>query len=166
VHPAAKRAAPLLGELSRILRRALQAVRNVLIENKTFTLSVHYRNVRKTDVRTVKSVVGLILRSYKNNLKLTAGKKVLEIRPGAPWSKGHAVRRFLTSIGHAGSRCVVYIGDDTTDEDVFRLLPSSAVTIRVGKDLASSAAFWVRTPSDVRKFLEIVDSINDRNPVR
>jgi trehalose 6-phosphate phosphatase len=90
---------------------------------------------------------------------------VLEIRPRVAWSKGHAVVRLLKSSGYTRSQCVVYIGDDRTDEDAFRLLPSQAVTIRVGKHSSSSAAFWVISPLEVRKFLELVDSMNKNNKV-
>lgn len=160
VHPAAKRAAPLIAGVARKLGHALEPVRNVLIEKKKLTLSVHYRNVREKDVPLVKRLVTVVVRSHEKELKLTAGNKVLEIRPRAAWSKGHAVLRILKSIGQSRSRCVVYVGDDTTDEDAFRLLPSPSVTVRVGRHRASAAAYWVSKPSQVRRFLEIVDSMN------
>jgi trehalose 6-phosphate phosphatase len=160
VHPSAGRAIPLLRRLTPQLGRALRPVRNALIENKKLTLSVHYRNVRKSERGLVKSTVGRLVDAYKDVLSLTYGKKVLEIRPRTPWNKGRAVIRQLKSMGPAGSRCVVYIGDDKTDEDAFRLLRPQAVTIRVGSARKTQAAFRVSNPSQVRRFLEIVHSLN------
>jgi trehalose-6-phosphatase len=37
---------------------------------------------------------------------------------------------------------VVYVGDDVTDEDVFRALASRAITVKVGYDRDSSASYW------------------------
>lgn len=166
VHPAAKQVEPLLVGLGRKLGRALEGVSGVLVESKKLTLSVHYRNVPKKDVRKVKGLVQSIAHPHRSDLMLTAGKKVVEIRPRAVWNKGHAVLRVLKSLGNKRSRCVVYIGDDTTDEDAFRLLPPSAVTIRVGAYANTAAAFRVRNPSQVRRFLEIVDSINNGDAIR
>jgi len=160
VHPDAKRAAPLIGRLARRLRRSLASVRKVLIENKKLTLTVHYRNVRKKDVRMVKKVVARMAHLYEAGLSVTSGKRVFEFRPRAAWGKGHAVLRILKSIGHPNSQSVVYIGDDTTDEDAFRMLAYPAVTVRVGRHRRSRAAYWAANPAQVRKFLEIVAQID------
>jgi trehalose 6-phosphate phosphatase len=56
---------------------------------------------------------------------------------------------------------VVFIGDDTTDEDAFRALrlrSSHAVTVRVthGTDTPTAAEFALDGPAEVRSFLEWV----------
>jgi trehalose 6-phosphate phosphatase len=163
VHPAAKRVEPLLVGLGRKLGRALEGVSGVLVESKKLTLSVHYRNVPKKNVRKVKGLVQSIVYPHRSDLLLTAGKKVVEIRPRVEWGKGHAVLRVLRSIRHEKTRCVVYIGDDTTDEAAFRMLPAPAVTIRVGKGGLSAAAYRVQAPSEVFRFLGIVESIYKRD---
>ena len=57
-------------------------------------------------------------------LKLTEGRKVLEIRPTIKWDKGKALEFLLQSLGFANSNDVfpIYIGDDRTDEDAFKVL--------------------------------------------
>ena len=53
---------------------------------------------------------------------------------------------------------VVYIGDDTTDEDAFRTVRTRGVTILVAKDLKeSSADFIVKSPEEVKKLFEKID---------
>jgi trehalose 6-phosphate synthase/phosphatase len=44
------------------------------------------------------------------------------------------------------------LGDDYTDEDVFKALPDSAVTIKIGSNL-SAAKFYLRTPFEARRLL-------------
>lgn len=55
-------------------------------------------------------------------LKVTRGRKVLEIRPVLEWDKGRALEYLLQSLRLAGHTDVlpIYIGDDKTDEDAFR----------------------------------------------
>ncbi|KAK1405669.1 hypothetical protein POM88_005274 [Heracleum sosnowskyi] len=57
-------------------------------------------------------------------LKLTQGRKVLEIRPTINWDKGKALEFLLESLGYANSDNVlpIYMGDDRTDEDAFKVL--------------------------------------------
>lgn len=66
----------------------------------------------------VKSVV----KDYPE-LKMSQGRKVLEIRPTIKWNKGNALEFLLESLGYAQSDDVfpVYIGDDRTDEDAFKV---------------------------------------------
>lgn len=54
---------------------------------------------------------------------LTRGKKVMEIRPSIKWNKGHALEYLLDTLGFTGMDNVlpVYIGDDRTDEDAFKV---------------------------------------------
>lgn len=55
---------------------------------------------------------------------MTRGKKVLEIRPSIKWNKGDALKYLLETLGYHKSSDVfpIYIGDDRTDEDAFKVL--------------------------------------------
>ncbi|KAG0545892.1 hypothetical protein BDA96_02G400400 [Sorghum bicolor] len=70
----------------------------------------------------VNEEVRSVLKDYPN-LKLTHGRKVLEIRPSIKWDKGKALEFLLKSLGYAGRNDVfpIYIGDDRTDEDAFKV---------------------------------------------
>jgi len=56
-------------------------------------------------------------------MKLTAAMQVLEVRPVIDWNKGKAVEFLLDSLRLADSDKVlpIYIGDDRTDEDAFKV---------------------------------------------
>lgn len=63
-----------------------------------------------------------VIKEY-SQLRLTHGRKVLEIRPTIKWDKGNALEFLLESLGYADSNELlpIYIGDDTTDEDAFKV---------------------------------------------
>jgi trehalose 6-phosphate phosphatase len=55
-------------------------------------------------------------------LRVTRGRKVLEVRPHVDWHKGTALAHLLGMLGLADPASVfcLYIGDDRTDEDAFK----------------------------------------------
>lgn len=63
-----------------------------------------------------------MIKNYKG-LRMSQGRKVLEIRPTIKWDKGNALEFLLESLGYTESDDVfpVYIGDDRTDEDAFEV---------------------------------------------
>jgi trehalose 6-phosphate phosphatase len=156
VHPWAERMEPLLRRLARTLRRRLKTVSGLLLENKGYTLSVHYRRVSQDEVREVRDTVMDVLRPYVREIRITKGKKVIELRPNVPWSKGTAILKVLRLLKRQKKRCIIYLGDDTTDEDAFEALRGSGITIAVGKKKKSSAAYWVKDPAEVMEFLSIL----------
>lgn len=85
---------------------------------------------------------------------------VLELRPAMAWDKGAAVRWLLgRAYGDdwASRACTIYIGDDRTDEDVFRVLPEPAFTVKVGAVASNTTArYMVRGVSEVQRVLETI----------
>lgn len=70
-----------------------------------------------------------VLKEYPK-FHMTRGKKVLEIRPSIKWNKGHAVEYLLETLGFTSSEdkddvVPLYIGDDKTDEDAFKVATNS-----------------------------------------
>uniref|UniRef100_A0A6V7QQZ0 Trehalose 6-phosphate phosphatase n=1 Tax=Ananas comosus var. bracteatus TaxID=296719 RepID=A0A6V7QQZ0_ANACO len=98
-----------------------------------------------------------VLKDYPK-LRLTTGRKVLEIRPTIKWDKGKALEFLLESLGYANFSDVfpVYIGDDRTDEDAFKVLRDRGQGIgilvsKVPKD--TSASYSLQDPAEVMNFL-------------
>jgi len=81
-------------------------------------------------------------------LQLMPGDKVLEIK-NMDINKGKAA---LTLTSHNDYDFIMAFGDDYTDEDLFKALPESAITIKVGSNI-SAAKFYLRNPAEVRSFL-------------
>jgi len=156
LHPAAIKAKRILKMLSDELRCQLKDYPGVALEDKTYTLSVHYRGVSAVKAKKLSVWLPAWLREHSlgRNLSLQAGKKVWEIRPLSAWNKGAALNRIL-SVGRMKSHLPVYLGDDLTDEDAFRALPPSGWGFKVttsGRGSTAADAF-VKNPAEVEKCL-------------
>jgi alpha,alpha-trehalase len=148
------------------LRKALSSVKGVLIENKEMTLSLHYRLVARSGVRTAekafRDIVGPFARA--NEIRVVHGKKVLEVKPAVDWDKGKAVQWLLEKY-HAARRSsvTVYIGDDTTDETAFNALAERGITVFVGRPRLTAARYRLKGPGQVYAFLRgIREVLNGR----
>jgi len=156
VHPWAERAVPLLRQIALRLRRRLRSFSGVLVENKRYTLTIHYRSVLKKNVRIVREEILDFLLPFWKDFRITSGKKVVELRPNVPWGKGTAIQRVLTLLKREKRGCVIYVGDDTTDEEAFEALRGKGITVVVGKKKQSSATYWVKNPDEVWQFLAML----------
>jgi trehalose-phosphatase len=162
---AARRIAPLVAP-----------VPGVLLEDKGWTLSIHYR---LADSKVVPRLIESVERVAEPlGLRVGRGKMVVEVRPDVRVDKGTAVLRLAAELGALPGKengtvaeddgslsptddggSALFMGDDRTDEDAFRALRSRSsrvVTVRVtnGEDIATAAEFSVEDPAAVRKLLE------------
>jgi trehalose 6-phosphate phosphatase len=131
-----------------IVERHLRGLQGVRIEDKLFSIAIHFRQSRqKKRVRaTIRQAVALL-----GDVRVIPGKQVVNVLPeGAP-HKGVALEK-----ARARLRCdtAVYVGDDETDEDVFALdQPGQLLTIRVGRKRTSAAAYYIRCQRDIDALL-------------
>ena len=135
-------------------------IRGVIIEDKGLGLSVHYRLVEQGDVSTVNEVFHQIVSPLlsEGKIRITSGKKVWEVRPPIDWHKGKAValiRDEIKKLLHLEQLLTIYLGDDTTDEDAFRVIHRpQGWSIFVGQEnMASKADYFLNSPSEVADFL-------------
>ncbi|KAL6896723.1 hypothetical protein ACP4OV_007295 [Aristida adscensionis] len=123
IFQAASEFLPMIDEVLRLLVEKIRGINGAKVENNKFCVSVHYRNVIDKDWPLVAQRTNEVLKAYPR-LRLSHGRKVLEVRPVIDWDKGKAVEFLLDSLGLANSDNVlpIYIGDDRTDEDAFKVL--------------------------------------------
>jgi len=143
----------------------LRDISGIIIENKKFTLSVHYRMVATNFTGKVKHAVKKIMEPHliKGTLKINYGKKVIEIKPPGNWNKGSAARHLLSNKNIPNNIIPICIGDDITDEDLFLALKGNGLTIRVGKPALSHATYYIESIIKVQKLLDnILLLINSR----
>ncbi|KAK7385292.1 hypothetical protein VNO78_31007 [Psophocarpus tetragonolobus] len=148
---------PMINEVYNILVEKTKPVSGAKVENNKFCLSVHFRCVDEKNWVSLAEQVSLVLNDYPK-LKLTEGRKVLEIRPTIKWDKGKAVEFLLESLGYANSDNVfpIYIGDDRTDEDAFKVLRKrgQGIGILVSKiPKETEASYILQDPTEVGQFL-------------
>lgn len=140
-------------ELANDLSRRLRHIPGAFVEDKRLTLSVHYRMVPGSLTDELRKVVSLAMAENGYCFRLTSGNNVYEIRPNVDWNKGSAASWIMNSLGLNDKTLTVYLGDDTTDEDAFAVLPDG-VNIRVGNAHATTASYFVEGPEDVCRFLQ------------
>ncbi|KAI5008055.1 hypothetical protein ZWY2020_009103 [Hordeum vulgare] len=148
---------PVIQEVYETLTAKMKSIHGAMVENNKFCLSVHFRNVEEDKWDTLAREVRAVLDGYKE-LCLTKGRKVLEIRPSIKWDKGNALEFLLESLGYEGRSDVfpIYIGDDRTDEDAFKVLRhiGQGIGILVTKSpKETSASYSLREPAEVKEFL-------------
>ena len=137
------------------LSAAVRSIPGALIENVKYTISAHYRQVAEADVPKVSAAVDAVLADYPQ-LRRTNGKKVWELRPVIDWDKGKAVDWILQALGFDVRRQIpIYIGDDTTDEDAFRVLLDRGCGILVADPGKPSwAQYRIKNSDEVVRVLE------------
>jgi trehalose-phosphatase len=153
-HPGAGAALGDVQGVARDLSDALKAYRGTLLENKCLTLSVHYRGMPAKSCWALRELLVNSLRPYARSLMLASGKKTWEIRPRVEWNKGHALLRIARSVGRGSN--LMFVGDDGTDEEGFRILKGRAITVRVGPTQESRANFHLRSQTQVHSLLELL----------
>ncbi len=154
VHPQAHAARPHLDLLKSYLQGILQSFTGAEIEDKGLSITLHYRRLSAEQRTHLIAQVGS--HPIPPGLQRHEGKQILEFRPHVDWHKGRALHRIMTHLG-IPHHATVYLGDDTTDEDAFRELGSTGITLRVGPaDRPTLARFRTDDPADAAHFLDAI----------
>ena len=160
VHEAARSARPALEAAVAAISAALADEPGAEVEDKEWTLTVHYRRARRAGAEArVREAVERHGRTP--GLRLTEGKKVFEIRPAVDWDKGAATRFLLDALGDGRDLPALFIGDDRTDEDAFAVVREIGGGIVVGDPPPSDtrALAWARDPAEVAALIrELADA--------
>lgn len=139
----------------------IQFESGVAIEDKCFSIALHYRKSRnKTNARSqIKRAIELL--DPAPNIIL--GKCVVNLIPqGAP-HKGTALLRLIQI---SKSNHAFYIGDDDTDEDIFSLPVESGqiMSVRVGRKNKSSASYYIDRQSEINRLIEVLLKFHKSSP--
>ncbi len=128
------------------------------LENKRLTLSMHYRMVpvrlREDAVLAVRRVLEGGIKA--GSLNVLDGRMLFDIRPKIGVNKGTAARAILRAVPGA---LPIFIGDDATDEDAFKVL-KKGITIHVGSKEKSAARYYVSSRREVDVFLDTLLKVN------
>uniref|UniRef100_A0A3Q7FG61 Trehalose 6-phosphate phosphatase n=1 Tax=Solanum lycopersicum TaxID=4081 RepID=A0A3Q7FG61_SOLLC len=148
---------PSIEKMLNELEETTSEINGALVEDNRFCISVHYRHVLQEDLGLLEKKVQTLVAKYPG-FHLTRGKKVIEIRPSIKWNKGDALVYLLETLGFTNSSDVlpIYIGDDKTDEDAFKVLNSreqGCPIIVSSNPRDTMASYSLRDPSEVLSFL-------------
>jgi len=122
---------------------------NIWIEDKTYSLSLHYRLAR--DQHAAEARLRDVLETLQPAARLVAGKCVFNVLPQDAMDKGHALQALIQA---SGARRALYLGDDVTDEDVFRLAHPDILGIRIGPSEETAARYYLNRRLDIVLLLD------------
>lgn len=179
----ARRSRYVLWHIYMRLFKSLKHIEGMHIEDKEFSISLHYRAVKKKgDIKFITSALHAITKPFldRKMLSIIAGKMVYEIRPPVKWNKASAIQWLLTHyfpLEFRENTLLIYLGDDKADIEVFDSLRGKGLSIFVGNAAnvsameyhhitgndsclspfapnTSVADYYVNSPGEVKTFLE------------
>ena len=147
----ASHAPPMDKELKRRLAAIAKLSPGILLEDKGYSLALHYRLAPQAE-KAIYEAVSLIRADLPNApIEVLPGKCVCEIKHSG-FTKATGVRELMTREPFKGRR-PLFIGDDVTDETVFGIMPDyDGLSFSVGRR-AQGVSGHFDAPSDVREFL-------------
>lgn len=132
-----------------VLVDALREWPGVDVEDKRYSLALHYRRCRRK--REAREAILGAVRALPTPMRIVPGKMVVNVVPARAPDKGDALLDLRT---REKADIALYVGDDVTDEDVFKLdQPGRVLTVRVGESRASSATYFLRTQREIDTLL-------------
>src|SRR5450432_3420601 len=147
----ATHAPPMDKELKRRLAAIAKLSPGILLEDKGYSLALHYRLAPHAE-KAIYEAVSLIRADLPNApIEVLPGKCVCEIKHSG-FNKASGVVELMTHQPFRG-RLPIFIGDDVTDESVFAIMPDfGGLAFSVG-GRALGVADYFDDPSEVRDWL-------------
>ena len=145
------RVAPLSSGLKRKLATVAELGRGILLEDKDYSLALHYRLAPEKGPAMLAAIAKICASIPEESVEILPGKLVVDIKP-AGINKGDAVCALMEHAPFAG-RHPIFIGDDTTDLPVFSIIPKfGGLAYSVG-GIAADVDGHFATPEAVRAWL-------------
>jgi trehalose 6-phosphate phosphatase len=131
-----------------VLADALAPYKGVAIEDKSYSLAIHYRQSREK--KRARAAI-LTAAAALPGVRIIAGKQVVNVLPRDAPHKGIALERERDRLG---CDTAIYVGDDQTDEDVFTLdQPGRLLAVRVGLGGRSAATYGIANQRAIDRLL-------------
>jgi trehalose 6-phosphate phosphatase len=149
--PLARHAAAIGGTLRDLISEVAASDPRIVLEDKGSLLAVHYRLAPQMGQTLKIKIAAIISSDAVQDLEVMHGKAVIEIKPDN-FSKGEAVREMMRNPPFA-HRKPIFVGDDTTDESVFKVLPALGGVGYSVERLIPGAIGTFDSPCGVRSWL-------------
>lgn len=132
----------------------LEHRQGMTVENKGVTLSIHYRQAQNR--QAAHALIISAIEKLRPQPRRLDGKCVENLLPAGAPDKGAALALLMQreEFGKA-----FFIGDDETDENVFRLDRENIFTVRIGKTSGSRAKFHLRNQHEVARLLRTLNDL-------
>jgi alpha,alpha-trehalase len=153
---------PVVRRAARAIRSRLRGIDGAIVEDKIYAVAVHYRLVDHSLAPDVESAVDAVL-GAERGLRKMSGKKVFELLPDIEWNKGKALLWLLNALDLGGPDVIpIYLGDDVTDRDAFKVLTDRGIGILVSDIHEPTCAHYrLANTGEVRTFLQRLGDLID-----
>ena len=140
-------------EFMNILEMYVDRTPGSFVEKKDYSLVWHYRKVETGlgEMRTRELTSHLKYISSEKDIQIMEGQKIVEVK-NSQVNKGFAAAEWIKDQNYD---FIMACGDDRTDEDTFKAMPSDSFTIKVGTS-SSSANYRVKDDEDIRELLKMI----------
>jgi trehalose 6-phosphate phosphatase len=104
--------------IEEVLKNKLN-MNGLILENKRISLAVHYRLIKEQEKAkaTILKIINTL--NLSPDLAVFPGRKIIEIKPTTGRNKGTIIREMVKKYG---IKQLIYLGDDTTDQDAFKII--------------------------------------------
>ncbi|OAL79162.1 trehalose phosphatase [Acinetobacter sp. SFB] len=137
--------------LQQHVQKACLPYPQLLIENKDYSVAIHYRQCPELAETTRK--IAQDIQYLHPELKINEGKYVFELLP-LEADKGQAIQKILQHYNFSNV-LPIFIGDDKTDEAGFKVINDyNGVSIKVGEE-ETEASYRLKNVEDVANFLDL-----------
>jgi trehalose 6-phosphate phosphatase len=146
------------------LRDDLASADRVRVERKRYAIAVHTREADDAAERTAHDAVDVVV-GDSDDLRVTGGRDIRELRPDIEWDKGQALLRLADVLDLSTDvHPPVYVGDDLTDEDAFAVIADTGVGVVVaGADERETAAHLrLDDPGQITDLLRLLRDLSTK----
>ncbi|MCL4812681.1 MAG: trehalose-phosphatase [Vicinamibacteraceae bacterium] len=155
-HPLIAESEALMQEFVDELIEAVKDVPGVIVEPKTAAVTLHWRQADAEGTVRARTALDKLTAPLvaDGRVRLLPGSAICEVLPTIPWNKGDAVDWLREFVGEREGLppWTLFVGDDLTDENAFRALQGSGLTVLVG-ERRSLAQGRLDSPADVHELL-------------
>jgi len=142
------------------LKKRLPPDPGLLIEDKRYSLTIHYRHARdkRRAIEAIEQAVAEL-----PDARAIGGAEAVSLLPRGSGHKGAALQQACRWFACDSA---IYVGDDGTDEDAFAsTYPEKLLTIRVGRATDSRAAYHLDRQEDVDRLLAVLVELRTRDSI-
>jgi trehalose-phosphatase len=163
-HPAADLRRPAIREIARTLQQEVASIPGVFVDARDLAVGVYYRDVPRHRIGALEMHVERTV-DRQPGMRVVAGRRVVEVLPTLGWDKGQCAVWIHGRLQAADTAplAIVYLGGDGSDETAFAVLPSDALTVRVGFG-PSAARYRLEDLDAVERFLSSLPQALAENP--
>lgn len=135
----------------RRLTEELPTHRGLVIEEKQYSVTIHYRRVR--DKRRALQAINEAVDELEEARTISSPHAVTVMPHGGP-DKGVALQKARRLFA---CDAAIYVGDDDTDEDAFVSdQPGRLLSVRIGSPRKSGARFRLRSQAEINTLLRVL----------